>query len=132
MIGPASEATRAKMREAQRIGTYETPWGFHATIKEALAYVDAPLTAKTLRKMCRDSQRVITERAYNGSPFLKTLGPWVIGKSYADVGFGFAPIRRTKIVVTVDGYLTKHQQAVLRELLTVRGNQFAETMALNN
>jgi hypothetical protein len=84
-----SSETRRKMSEAHQIGVYETPWGYYASAVEAKQYIDATISICTIINMCRNPDRTVTRQMYSRNGFLRTIGPWCIGKTIRSLGFGF-------------------------------------------
>lgn len=88
-----SDQTRNKMANVQTgensphfKGYYQTPYGTFSgtTQQDTLPY-------KTIIDWCKNSDKVITKRIYSHSPYLKTLGEAVIGKTFKSIGFNFIP-----------------------------------------
>lgn len=86
---------RAKMGQNRRganhkrfCGYYVTPTGRYASGKSAC--VDIDLCAETVISWCKHNpDKVISKISYDLSPYLKSLGPTVIGKTFRDLGFYF-------------------------------------------
>ena len=80
-----------KISEANSSGIYETPWGYFSSPYKAVAALDLNISPTAIFTMCRNADRAITRQAYRRNVFLHTMGPWVIGRTYRQIGFCFEP-----------------------------------------
>ncbi|MCK3776196.1 NUMOD3 domain-containing DNA-binding protein [Ensifer sesbaniae] len=72
-------------------GYYIVPFGRFATIDQAKDACNGLLSNSSISKFCRSSDKLISKASYTKSVYLQTLGPFVIGRTFADVGFSFDP-----------------------------------------
>jgi hypothetical protein len=88
---PHTDETKLKISHANSRGNYETPYGYYTSCHAASAGCDGMLAAPTIIRFCRGSDAVITKASFARNKFLQTFGPWIIGKTYRQIGFGFTP-----------------------------------------
>lgn len=69
-------------------GYYITPWGSFPSVSEAVKNCPVRIGVVTLTKYCKNNQIIISENAIKPSTYLTVD---MIGKTLADIGFGFKP-----------------------------------------
>jgi len=67
-------------------GYYITPYGKFITSKEATTKL---LSLSSVKNWCKNPDKIISNKSYVQSPYLKSLNENPVGKSPRDIGFGF-------------------------------------------
>lgn len=70
-------------------GDYITPWGVFPSARAACA--DMQINMSTLRRWCRNPDKLVNNLSYSLSAFLKGLPHNPVGKSFRCLGFDFKP-----------------------------------------
>ena len=72
-------------------GYYITPFGKLTVSRDISSYTNL-MTHKLVQEYCQNNLKIITSAALRASPYLKSLGNSVIGKTREDLGFSFEAV----------------------------------------
>jgi hypothetical protein len=94
-----TENTRKKISESQKgeknhnfKGYYVTPFGIFASSKNN-KIKEKNISDVSLRKWCKNNNTIIYKYNYGSSKYLQeNFDESIIGKTFADIGFGFDPV----------------------------------------
>lgn len=84
-------------RNPRFLGFYTVPWGCFPSSSQAENESNGLMSSSAVHTHCMNSDRVISRLSYVQSPFLKSVGESVIGKTWRDLGFGFEPASPKKL-----------------------------------
>lgn len=76
-------------KQMRYLGDFVTPHGVYSSSFRACSASEVRISQYALWKACRNPETVITKLAYAKSVYLQSLGEGVIGKTWAELGFGF-------------------------------------------
>jgi len=73
----------------KHIGYYITPWGKYGSSMLAIKNNKISPSHSVLVNWCKNPDKIISNKSYVQSPYLKSLNENPVGKSPRDIGFGF-------------------------------------------